>query len=305
MKPIKFIVLWIVLQSLIQVAIAQSNFIVCGQVDPERDVFYDIQPDTLVDPMLIGSGASEVYLIDLDGNQLFDFRITATVSSSSGGDCDYILIQSLHANNKIAYFIKHDSVPDIFSPENPMPWIPVDYTVANYFPKDDTVNYLDSFIFGAVSEDVVFLAYNTSSPFYEIIDDWLNIGEKYIGVSMQVNDVTLYGWILVEVTDYFSVIVKEFACNKNPYIGISPNSTAKAFELYPNPAKNEVVVALNGEYAGKPAAFALYNLSGKKLLQVDEIPQNGRIALPALAKGLYIVEIEADGHRFSQKLQIE
>ena len=112
-----------------------QNYIICGQVDPERDVFYDIQPDTLVDPMLIGSGASEVYLIDLDGNQLFDFRITATVSSSSGGDCDYILIQSLHANNKIAYFIKHDSVPDIFSPENPMPGYRLITLLQTIFPK--------------------------------------------------------------------------------------------------------------------------------------------------------------------------
>ncbi|MBP7463916.1 MAG: T9SS type A sorting domain-containing protein, partial [Bacteroidales bacterium] len=138
-----------------------------------------------------------------------------------------------------------------------------------------------------------------------VVDDWLNIGEKYIGVSMQVNDVTLYGWILVEVTDYASVIVKEFACNINPYIGIVPGATTQAFEIYPNPAKNEVYINLNGVNAGKTARFTLYDLSGKKLLQVDDIPQNGRIALPEFAKGLYIAEIEMEGQRFTEKLAIE
>jgi hypothetical protein len=284
---------------------AQNNHIVCGQVDAEFDTFNDIQPDTIVHPMFIGSGASEVYLLDLDGNQVFDFRVAATVSISSGSDCYYILVHSLNASNKIAYFIKHDSVPDIFSQEIPMPWIPVDYTVANYFLEDDTINNLNDFIYGGSTEDVVFLAYNTGSPFYEIIDDWLNVGEKYIGISMQVNDITLFGWILVEVTDYTNITIKEFACNKNPYVGIETNKNIAEFELYPNPAKEELFLKLNGENTGKSSTFALFDISGKKVFQVQNVAQNGCISLPKLAKGLYIAGIIIDGQSFSKKLIIE
>ncbi|MBP7463821.1 MAG: T9SS type A sorting domain-containing protein [Bacteroidales bacterium] len=283
---------------------AQNNLIVCGKIDTEWDIFTDIQPDTIIFPIAVGSGSYENYYIDMDGNQISDYKIESTIVNSGGGS-ENIIIASLQLDSKIAYFIKHDSVPDIFSPENPMPWIPVDYTVGQVFNFGDTIDDRRDFIEALNENDAVLISLNTGSPFYEIIDDWLNIGEKYIGISMQVNDVTLYGWILVEVTNYARVIVKEFACNKNPYIGISPNTAAKAFEIYPNPASNEVLIKLNGENAGKTATFTLYDLSGKKLLLVADIPQNGHIALPALAKGLYIAEIEVDGQREIRKLQIE
>ncbi|HOE05328.1 MAG TPA: T9SS type A sorting domain-containing protein, partial [Bacteroidales bacterium] len=257
--------------------------------------------DTLIYPIFSGgAGGSCNFYIDLDENGQSDLKIVATAYTSPGTTASFIKLKANNNQTEIAFRdTQIDSFPQLGG-SGEIFWTYFYTNIPNIFSYNDTIDQRYTYY------DSIFYLGKDSHGFVDIVvDDWLNIGEKYIGVSMQVNDVTLYGWILVEVTDYFSVIVKEFACNKNPYIGISPNSTAKAFELYPNPAKNEVVVALNGEYAGKPAAFALYNLSGKKLLQVDEIPQNGRIALPALAKGLYIVEIEADGHRFSQKLQIE
>ncbi|HOY39880.1 MAG TPA: T9SS type A sorting domain-containing protein, partial [Bacteroidales bacterium] len=93
--------------------------------------------------------------------------------------------------------------------------------------------------------------------------------------------------------------------NKNPYIGIVPNQATQAFEIYPNPAKNEVFIKLNGKNNGKSGTFALYDLSGKKLMHAEDIPKNGRIALPALAKGLYVAEIEVERQKYSRKLQIE
>jgi len=279
---------------------SQENYIVCGKPDSERDIFTDIT-DTLIYPIFSGgAGGSCNFYIDLDENGQSDLKIVATAYTSPGTTASFIKLKANNNQTEIAFRdTQIDSFPQLGG-SGEIFWTYFYTNIPNIFSYNDTIDQRYTYY------DSIFYLGKDSHGFVDIVvDDWLNIGEKYIGVSMQVNDVTLYGWILVEVTDYFSVIVKEFACNKNPYIGISPNSTAKAFELYPNPAKNEVVVALNGEYAGKPAAFALYNLSGKKLLQVDEIPQNGRIALPALAKGLYIVEIEADGHRFSQKLQIE
>lgn len=43
----------------------------------------------------------------------------------------------------------------------------------------------------------------------------------------------------------------------------------------------------------------------KKVFQAVTIPANGHIALPALAKGLYLAEVEVEGQRFTRKLQIE
>lgn len=297
-KRIYFLMLMIV--GLIQPSLSQNNFIVCGKPNVENDIFTDIQ-DTLIQPGLpqSGSGATAIFNIDMDNNTIPDFRVY-TAAGTSGGEWQYTCLLPLVPTNKICYFIHADSIPEDIS-QNPPTYFYLNYNIGTVFSFGDTIDNQYIFTNCPTYEERLFIANNATNN----MDFWLNIGEKYIGISMQVNDVTLYGWILVEVTNYARVIVKEFACNKNPYIGISPNSTAKAFELYPNPAKNEVVVALNGEYAGKPAAFALYDLSGKKLFRVDEIPKNGRIALPALVKGLYVAEIEVDGQRFTRKLQIE
>jgi len=285
----------------IQSIYSQENYIICGKPDSERDIFTDIA-DTLIYPILSGgAGGSCNFYIDLDANGQSDIKINTTAYTSAGGGAQYITLSSINNQVKIALGeTQVDSFPEIDMPGDPV-WTYFFYTnIPKVFNYNDTVDQRYDFC-----DSIFYLGRSQGGYFTITSGDWVNIGEKYVGVSMQVNDVTLYGWILVEVTNYSRVIVKEFACNKNPYIVISPNTAAKAFELYPNPAKNEVVVALNGENAGKPATFTLYDLSGKKLLHVGDIPQNGHIALPALAKGLYVAEIVVEGQRFTRKLQIE
>jgi len=282
---------------------AQNNFIVCGKPNVENDIFTDIQ-DTLIQPGLpqYGSGAISYFYIDFYNNSINDFSIK-TYANLSGVEGYYISIEPLDANNTASFFIHPDSVLEDPS-QNPPTFYYLNYNVAMVHSYGDTIDNRYDYSNGSTFEERIFLT--NTGPFSDAMDYfWLNIGEKYIGVSMQVNDVTLYGWILVEVTDYFSVIVKEFACNKNPYIGIAPGAAAQAFELYPNPAKNEVYIKLKGENAGKTARFTLYDLIGKKLLQVGDIPQNGHIALPALAKGLYVAEIVVEGQREIRKFQIQ
>ncbi len=299
----RFYFLIILIIVFIQPSLSQNNFIVCGKPNVENDIFTDIQ-DTLIKPGLpqSGSGAISYYHIDFYNNSINDFSIK-TYANLSGVEGYYISIEPLDANNMASFFIHPDSVLEDPS-QNPPTFYYLNYNVAMVHSYGDTIDNRYGYSNGSTFEERIFLT--NTGPFSDAMDYfWLNIGEKYIGVSMQVNDVTLYGWILVEVTDYFSVIVKEFACNKNPYIGIVPNQATQAFEIYPNPAKNEVYINLNGVNAGKTATFTLYDLSGKKLLQVGDIPQNGPIALPEFAKGLYIAEIEVEGQRETRKLQIE
>jgi len=279
---------------------AQNNFIVCGKPNVENDIFTDIA-DTLIYPIFSGgAGGSCNFYIDLDENGQSDLKIVATAYTSPGTTASFIKLKANNNQTEIAFRdTQIDSFPQIGG-SGEIFWTYFYTSIPNIFSYNDTIDQRYTYY------DSIFYLGKDSHGFVDIVvDDWLNIGEKYIGVSMQVNDVTLYGWILVEVTDYFSVIVKEFACNKNPYIGIAPSATTQALELYPNPAKNEVYIKLNGVNAGKTATFTLYDLSGKKLLQVGDIPQNGRIALPDFAKGLYIAEIEVEGQKYSRKLQIE
>jgi len=294
MKTSLFLIAFIAILSL---KLTSQNNITCGLVNLNDDYFIDLIPDSIV---VAATQNINIFNLDIDGNDINDIQIQSGNFTGAGNSRYFTKITALNNQLKFAIGrIQVDSFPEVTGGE----------LIWTYFFYSNIPEVLD---YGEIidshkqfSDSVMYLSILNSGFYNYSIDDWLNIGEKYIGVSMQVNDVTLYGWILVEVTNYSRVIVKEFACNKNPYIGISPNQATQVFELYPNPAKNEVYIKLKGENAGKSATFTLYDLSGKKLLQVGDIPKNGQIALPALANGLYVAEIVVEGQRETRKLQIE
>lgn len=297
MKKITAIIVSVML---FQITIAQENKIICGQVDPNTDFHTNII-DTCIKPIISEGSAGGIagYSIDIDGNSVPDYIIYASTTMSGGGS-NFSYIESLNSNNEVCFFIHHDSLPE--GSGNPPTFYYFDRNIVTIFSLGDTVDNRFDFSVGQPIEQRLFFS-SINSYFHS--DLWLNIGEKYIGIRMQVNDAILYGWILIEFVNHAEFIVKEFACNKNPYIGITPNQAMQVFELYPNPAKNEVFIKLNGKNNGKSGTFALYDLSGKKLMHAEDIPKNGRIALPALAKGLYVAEIEVEGQKYSRKLQIE
>ncbi len=295
MKTTLFLIAFIAILSL--KLTSQNNISTCGIVNLNDDYFVDLIPDSIV---VAAMQNISIFNIDIDGNDINDIQIHSGNFTGPGNSRYYTKLTALNNQLKFALGkIQIDSFPEVIGGE----------LIWTYFFYSNIPEVLD---YGEIidsqkpfSDSVMYLSILNSGFYNYSVDDWLNIGEKYVGVSMQVNDDTLYGWILVEVTNYARVIVKEFACNKNPYIGIAPGATKQAFELYPNPAKNEVYIKLNDENAGKPATFTLCDLSGKKLFRVDEIPQNGHITLPEFAKGLYIAEIVVEGQRLTRKLQIE
>jgi len=303
MKAAKFIVLCVVMQSLIQVSVAQNNFIVCGQVDTERDVYFNYEPDLWLFPIPVypgAIGASGNFSVDIDMNGTNDIKFIFGYHSSVNSDSDYMLITCVPGVEVVVGAQYVDSFPD-FNYTDTLIFNIFYYTdIPKMFSANDTIssdfNYSDTLYF-------------CESNYYAYVwvhhGDWHGIDNKYIGIKLNVDDSIMFAWLKVGVSNYHTMVLKEFACNKNPYIGIAANTAEQPFELYPNPATNEVIVALNGENAGKTATFTLYDLSGKKIFGEERVPENGRITLPALAKGLYVTEIEVEGQRFTRKLQIE
>ncbi|HOE06003.1 MAG TPA: T9SS type A sorting domain-containing protein [Bacteroidales bacterium] len=282
---------------------AQNNFIVCGQVDPERDLYYDFEPDLWLFPIPIypgAPGASGNYSIDIDMNGTNDIKFNFGYHSSAGSESNYMYITCAPGVEVVVGAQYVDSFPD-FNYTDTLIFNIFYYTdIPKIFSLNDTISSNFNF------SDTLYLCENYYYAYVNVNHgDWLGIDNKYIGIKLIVDDTILFAWLKVGVSHYSTMVLKEFACNKNPYIGIAPNAAAQALELYPNPAKNEVCIKLKGENAGKTATFTLYDLSGKKLLQVGDIPQNVRIALPDFAKGLYVAEIEVEGQRFTRKLQIE
>jgi hypothetical protein len=84
-------------------------------------------------------------------------------------------------------------------------------------------------------------------------------------------------------------------------------SELQTFELYPNPAKNYVIVATELKKQA-PATVILKNLLGQTLSKVT-LPANNQIhyqmPLKDLAKGIYIVQLETEAGRQNHRLVIQ
>ena len=70
--------------------------------------------------------------------------------------------------------------------------------------------------------------------------------------------------------------------------------------LYPNPARNQVYLSLEGHVMEE---VAIYTLSGQ--LIIKERPVNGIIDISSLRSGMYIVEVTVENTRIRQKLLVQ
>lgn len=88
------------------------------------------------------------------------------------------------------------------------------------------------------------------------------------------------------------------------HVGLSRLS-AGAFELFPNPAKGSVMLA--GARAGETIIADLYTPAGQLVARLYQGAASGQVqlVLPALASGLYFVQISSNGAQAVRKLVIE
>lgn len=78
---------------------------------------------------------------------------------------------------------------------------------------------------------------------------------------------------------------------------------ATGFNLYPNPAQDEVF--LDTQTAGISAMATIYTIDGKQLLQQPLNSPSNRIDTSLLASGIYMLEVNASGNKNYQKLVIK
>jgi plastocyanin len=86
--------------------------------------------------------------------------------------------------------------------------------------------------------------------------------------------------------------------------GISNYDFSKTiFDLYPNPARGVLNIALTG--VNKPGRIAIADISGKQVLTVDEMTSdNIQVDISTLNQGLYFVRLEQDGKTYVRKFTV-
>jgi hypothetical protein len=97
----------------------------------------------------------------------------------------------------------------------------------------------------------------------------------------------------------------DFELTVDTILGVSENELANAISLYPNPATNEVNIAINGETIGSLKIVVVNSLG--QILQSTERNTLSTITLDvsSYATGLYFININADGAKLIKKLLIK
>lgn len=124
----------------------------------------------------------------------------------------------------------------------------------------------------------------------------------------------LYGYDTSEIVRYkvktegFVWGSGDFGFDINP-LGISPGSFGGNFSVFPNPAKEGITIDLEGQKTINDLSISVRSLSGQTVFYTQFLPKSSHfskyLSLPNVAKGMYFVEIEADGERAVQRVLLQ
>jgi hypothetical protein len=251
---------------------AQQNYFIAG--DTSGVLYYDIDPDYRLDVGIFG----ETYGIDINLDGTDDFFFEAIVGWSHYYDYWEIKVLS-YGSNKVAYSHKID-------------WRHMGIGL----DQGDTINNVVLF-----TGETVFLIdkQNGIDPFPTYYYSWNP--DDYIPVCLKTESSSecIYGWIKVYDVTYGGITLDSYAVDIIPTtVYVSPPS--RDFIIYPNPAKQEINIPVDGFAIGE---VVIYTLSGQMVFAVT--PENKTIDISTLQPGMYIVEVTVEGRKIRSKLLVQ
>lgn len=278
-----FIFLFIVLSNQVSAQIISGNVNVF-------DTYFDVAPDSCLEssPSHLSPLHGEMY-IDIDGNGINDFFI---VTSGGGGLGGGGAGASISAVDSAAWVVAHD--------DSAMGYPGVMYDIVIV----DTINAgitIGSNMSLKRIGSFFHVTYGAASG--AVTNYWKNIGEHFVGIALTYNNDTIYGWIRVELdyNSYYVLTIKDYACEKNPY-SISSHLNEQIINLYPNPAKDYLIVQ-NNIVTLCNFQFEIYDEIGKKISGCNAMVQNGicRLDIRNFAKGIYFLNMVTNNYVLKSK----
>ncbi|MCF6241064.1 MAG: endonuclease [Bacteroidales bacterium] len=158
-------------------------------------------------------------------------------------------------------------------------------------------------------------------PDLEIVD-YVNSSPNYQPLHGKLSD--LYKWHLQDtVSDWErrrnDIIYYDFQGNRNPYID-HPEFVDKIWgnlvanqkissrlktSVYPNPFKSFIKIEIDNQYTGKEIIVNLYNINGKKVINLKSTAAIIEIPLEFIENGAYILEIVYDKNIVQHELVVK
>jgi len=147
-------------------------------------------------------------------------------------------------------------------------------------------------------KDSGYMYYSSSSSWHPSTNadygDWCNNQFHFLGVRIpQSQNTFIYGWVKLNC----EIRVDAFAIQKMD-LGIK-NLNKHKLKIYPQPAQNEIFVS---EMAQGKKSLRLLNLLGKVVWHKESWLESEKIDLSDLPKGMYILEVQTESNRFTEKV---
>lgn len=248
-----------------------SQFSVAGV---SGQYYFDINPDTALG--IINGNISELFFVDINNDFNNDFKITAYRSQSGGGTVGYIKLESLNTESSLGL----GTIDSTLNNSNGT-WI-----IRNILKKYNLSDTIDSSTFVPIS--LGYIGYQYSTPMVNATSNqWVNAGEKFVGISFLDSAITKYGWIKVNVTYSSYCLVEEYSLGATYLNGLIKKTMPADFLLYPSPVEDLLFIE------GKSDGLSVYNCLGEIMpVEILEIGLNKyRIDMRDLANGIYILRI--------------
>ena len=254
-------------------------------------VYTDVNPDsTIISP----SGS---YYLDLNNDGISDYKIS---SVSIHGSCSpqnplgyskaYVSDSALNTNAVVA----------VTSTTNPL-----------------AMNFNDSILSGLSLSTSGYLRYVTGGCLGgTLLGVWPNSIDRYLGLKLIVGANTYYGWARMQVsaTGNASCTIKDYAYNSIPNqpilagqtitTGIIENSFASSINLFPNPATNNLTIALGS--SNKKVQVTIADITGKVIYTTTAAEtQKLEVNTKDFAKGIYVVQVQSADFIITKKIIVE
>lgn len=233
-------------------------------------VYHDINPDVTSTMSSTVGSASNICAIDFnsDGNAEYNFRW------DDWGSDWFMHITYANAQNKIAL---KGTTTNLYGGR-----------FANPYSLNDNIN---STLTWGTSSPEPFIGETT------VDQNFLGLGDKYVGVKFTINSNVYYGWILVNFAPVSSsrmITIKSYAYNSTPNASIlAGQTTATSIDesgalectIFPNPASDAIYVNANTLHF----SYKIYNKIGQSVMQ-GEVEQNS-LNISSLDQGLYMLQL--------------
>ena len=127
---------------------------------------------------------------------------------------------------------------------------------------------------------------------------WCGVTDKYLGLRFDIGGNTHYGWARLDVPlSSGGWLIKDYAYNSTPNAPINAGQTVLGVD--DNVFSKIKVVALNKSIVlynlPSTARYNVYNMTGQEVLKGTTDQRDYVIETPALASGVYVVELEDTG----------